>query len=197
MKKHKNFRKPTKLVLLGNAGVGKSSLAFQFVRQAFSDYRDSTIGATFLQKTVILNDCNITFEIWDTAGQERYRSLVPMYYRNAAAAIIVYDATDKETFNKAKTWINDLRIHNINTSIIIALACNKIDLLDDLNTKEAKQYASDNQLLFFETSAKINYNVNEIFQKIAEKIAEQDNDIDLFETIEYKEVKSSICCYKI
>lgn len=84
-----------KLVLLGDSAVGKSSLVLRFVRGQFFEYQESTIGAAFLTQTVALNDTTVKFEIWDTAGQERYHSLAPMYYRGAAAAIVVYDITNR------------------------------------------------------------------------------------------------------
>lgn len=80
-------------VLLGDMGAGKSSLVLRFVKGQFFDYQESTIGAAFLTQTVSVNDVTVKFEIWDTAGQERYHSLAPMYYRGAAAAIIVFDIT--------------------------------------------------------------------------------------------------------
>ena len=84
-----------KLVLLGDSAVGKSSLVLRFVRGQFFEYQESTIGAAFLTQTVALNDTTVKFEIWDTAGQERYHSFAPMYYRGAAAAIVVYDITNR------------------------------------------------------------------------------------------------------
>ena len=84
-----------KLVLLGDSAVGKSSLVLRFVRGQFFEYQESTIGAAFLTQTVALNDTTVKFEIWDTAGQERYHSLAPMYYRGAAAAIVVFDITNR------------------------------------------------------------------------------------------------------
>ena len=84
-----------KLVLLGDSAVGKSSLVLRFVRGQFFEYQESTIGAAFLTQTVALNDATVKFEIWDTAGQERYHSLAPMYYRGAAAAVVVYDITNR------------------------------------------------------------------------------------------------------
>lgn len=84
-----------KLVLLGDSAVGKSCLVVRFVRDEFFEFQEPTIGAAFLTQTVSLDDATVKFEIWDTAGQERYRSLAPMYYRGAAAAIVVYDITKK------------------------------------------------------------------------------------------------------
>ncbi|EXB75132.1 Ras-related protein RABF2b [Morus notabilis] len=85
-----------KLVLLGDVGAGKSSLVLRFVKGQFIEFQESTIGAAFFSQTLAVNDATVKFEIWDTAGQERYHSLAPMYYRGAAAAIIVYDITNQE-----------------------------------------------------------------------------------------------------
>ena len=116
-----------KLVLLGDSAVGKSSLVLRFVRGQFFEYQESTIGAAFLTQTVALNDTTVKFEIWDTAGQERYHSLAPMYYRGAAAAIVVYDITNRDTFQRAKQWVKELQRQG-NPNIVIALAGNKSDL---------------------------------------------------------------------
>ena len=98
-----------KLVLLGDASVGKSCLVVRFCRGEFYEYQEPTIGAAFMTQTVNLKDVNIKFEIWDTAGQERYRSLAPMYYRGAAAAVVVYDITSADSFAGAKRWITELK----------------------------------------------------------------------------------------
>lgn len=97
-----------KLVLLGDMGAGKSSLVLRFVKDQFFDFQESTIGAAFFSRTVGVNDASVKFEIWDTAGQERYHSLAPMYYRGAAAAIVVYDITSTESFERAKKWVEEL-----------------------------------------------------------------------------------------
>ncbi|XP_019150585.1 PREDICTED: ras-related protein RABF2a-like [Ipomoea nil] len=89
-------------VLLGDVGAGKYSLVLHFVKGQFVEFQESTIGAAFFSQTVAINDATVKFEIWDTAGQERYHSLAPMYYRGAAAAIIVYDITNQESFERAK-----------------------------------------------------------------------------------------------
>merc|ERR1712000_309183 len=152
-----------KLVLLGESAVGKSSLVLRFVKGQFLDYRESTIGAAFLTQTVCLNDTTVKFEIWDTAGQERYHSLAPMYYRGAQAAIVVYDITSMDSFERAKSWIKELQRQG-NPNIVIALAGNKVDLAENraVSTEEAKAYADENGNLFMETSAKT-ANVNELF----------------------------------
>ncbi|KAK1280044.1 Ras-related protein RABF2b [Acorus gramineus] len=160
-----------KLVLLGDVGAGKSSLVLRFVKGQFIDFQESTIGAAFFSQTIAVNDATVKFEIWDTAGQERYHSLAPMYYRGAAAAIVVYDITNPISFTRAKKWVQELQGQG-NTNMITALAGNKSDLLDarKVTTEEAQTYAEENNLFFMETSAKSATNVNEIFYEIAKRL---------------------------
>ncbi|KAJ6168320.1 Small GTPase superfamily Rab type [Penicillium chrysogenum] len=165
-----------KLVLLGESAVGKSSLVLRFVKDQFDDYRESTIGAAFLTQTISLDDTTtVKFEIWDTAGQERYKSLAPMYYRNANCAVVVYDITQASSLDKAKSWVKELQ-RQANENIVIALAGNKLDLVTESPDKRAIQeadaeaYAREAGLLFFETSAKSSTNVKELFTAIAKKL---------------------------
>ena len=169
-----------KLVLLGESSVGKSSLVLRFVKGQFHEFQESTIGAAFLTQTVQIDDTTVKFEIWDTAGQERYHSLAPMYYRGAQAAIVVYDLTNKETFQKAQNWIKELQ-RQASPNIVIALAGNKLDLASKraVTYEEAKQYADETSLLFMETSAKTAANVMEIFTSIAKKLPKTDNDLGM------------------
>lgn len=164
-----------KLVLLGESAVGKSSLVLRFVKGQFHEYQESTIGAAFLTQTVCLDDSTVKFEIWDTAGQERYHSLAPMYYRGAQVAIVVYDITALDTFNRAKNWVRELQ-RQASPNIVIALAGNKVDLEDKRMVEEtdAKTYAEENGLLYIETSAKTATNVNELFLAIAKKLPKND-----------------------
>eukprot|EP00123_Amoebidium_parasiticum_P000349 comp10832_c0_seq1/m.5459 comp10832_c0_seq1/g.5459 ORF comp10832_c0_seq1/g.5459 comp10832_c0_seq1/m.5459 type:complete len:203 (-) comp10832_c0_seq1:775-1383(-) len=159
-----------KLVLLGETAVGKSSLVLRFVKGQFNEHQLSTIGAAFLTQTVCLDDTTVKFEIWDTAGQERYHSLAPMYYRGAQAAIVVYDVTNQESFERAKQWVSELQ-RQAAPNIIIALAGNKTDLPSHaVDPDDAMTYAEENGLLFLETSAKTAQNVNELFLAIAKKL---------------------------
>ncbi|XP_019150644.1 PREDICTED: ras-related protein RABF2b-like [Ipomoea nil] len=160
-----------KLVLLGDVGAGKSSLVLRFVKGQFVEFQESTIGAAFFSQTVAVNDATVKFEIWDTAGQERYHSLAPMYYRGAAAAIIVYDITNQESFQRAKKWVQELQAQG-NSNMVMALAGNKSDLVDarKVETEEAQKYAEQNGLFLMETSAKSATNVNSIFYEIAKRL---------------------------
>ncbi|XP_039127905.1 ras-related protein Rab5A-like [Dioscorea cayenensis subsp. rotundata] len=168
-----NKNKNAKLVLLGDVGAGKSSLVLRFVKGQFIEFQESTIGAAFFSQTVSVNDESVKFEIWDTAGQERYHSLAPMYYRGAAAAIIVYDLTNPASFTRAKKWVQELQAQG-NANTIMALAGNKADMLEarKVTEEEAKTYAQENGLFFMETSAKTALNVNDIFYEIAKKLVQ-------------------------
>ena len=117
-----------KLVLLGESAVGKSSIVMRFVNDEFQANKEPTIGAAFLTQKCRLEDRVLRYEIWDTAGQERFHSLAPMYYRNAQAAVVVYDVTKEATLEKAKTWVKELQ-RQASPNIVIALAGNKVDLV--------------------------------------------------------------------
>jgi small GTP-binding protein len=157
-----------KLVLLGDAGVGKSALVLRFVRDQFLEASESTIGAAFLSKSFEIDRQAVRTEIWDTAGQERYRSLAPMYYRGAQAAIVVFDVSSRDSFEGAKRWVRDLQRAS-EASIVIALASNKSDLSERLRkveAAEAQAYADEAGLLFYETSARTAQNVEEVFMQV-------------------------------
>ena len=153
-----------KVVLLGDTGVGKSSLVLRFVNNNFRPYSEATIGASFMSKMIKVDGSLIKFQIWDTAGQEKYHSLAPMYYRNAAAAIIVYDITRKDTFRTLKSWVEELKNRGPQ-DIAICIAGNKCDLEDERSIPQSKaqEYCAQNGFLFVETSAKDDVNVQQIF----------------------------------
>lgn len=161
-----------KLCLLGDAGVGKSSIVHRFVYDAFKPTMESTIGAAFLTKSVTLDSTTYKYQIWDTAGQEKYRALAPMYYRGAAAAIIVYDITVEQTFAAVKTWVRELKQY-AESDIVLAIAGNKCDLEDlrEIQFKDAMDYAEMQRAIFVETSAKTAVNIGAMFVEISKQFA--------------------------
>ena len=160
-----------RLVLLGRTSVGKSSLLSRFVSDKFIENPQTTIGPVFVTRRVKVDGASVNLEIWDTAGEERYESLAPLYYRKAHAAIIVYDITDPDTFQRAKMWVKELKEH-AHPNVVIALTGNKADLASKrmVNYEEAEAYAKENSLLLMDTSAKTAMNVKEIFHAIAETL---------------------------
>jgi small GTP-binding protein len=160
-----------KLVLLGESAVGKSSIALRFVRREFVPNQEATIGAAFLARSVSVPTGNVKLEIWDTAGQERYRSLAPMYYRGAAGALVVFDITSSDSLRKALTWIRELRTSG-DPNIAVVLVGNKCDLdsMRQVPTHEAEAIAAEENVLFFEASAKDGTNIDEIFSSLASRV---------------------------
>lgn len=175
-----------KLVLLGDSSVGKSSIVHRFVKDTFDELRESTIGAAFLSQSIKIRDPStdedvvIKFEIWDTAGQERYKSLAPMYYRNANAALVVYDVTQEDSLQKAQSWVQELKTKVGDENLVIYLVGNKVDLVEGedqandraISIEDASKYANDENLLFQEVSAKTGQNIKDVFQTIGEKLYE-------------------------
>ena len=163
--------KKYKIVLLGEAGVGKSSLVLRLVKDEWTPNQHSTVGASFFRYSTTVDENTVNFDIWDTAGQERYKSLASMYYRGAAAALVVYDITSTESFEKAKYWIRELTSNSPDT--VITLAGNKCDLSDQrrVSREEAKRHADEMGLLFGEASAKEGTKVAALFQDIAKKLS--------------------------
>jgi Ras-related protein Rab-5C len=160
-----------KMVVLGYYSVGKSSLVLKYVKGEFNPDEESTIGASFLTKTIFTRDCSIKLEIWDTAGQERYNSLIPMYYRGAQVALIVYDITSVESFETAKRWVEELKYEKPREFVRV-LVGNKSDLADErkIEYQDGKSYADSQGLLFFECSAKNGDYVADLFSAVAENV---------------------------
>lgn len=160
-----------KICILGDSGVGKSSLVQRFVHNTFTVGNESTIGASFLTKTIVVGEKTIKFNIWDTAGQEKYRALAPMYYRGSQACVIVYDVTSVQSYKSVSVWIRELQSH-APSDVVIALAANKSDLVNRaaVPVKEARALADSIGAVFIETSAKNSMNVNQLFVSMVPKL---------------------------
>ncbi|XP_016302092.1 ras-related protein Rab-41 isoform X1 [Sinocyclocheilus anshuiensis] len=194
-----------KLVFLGEQSVGKTSLITRFMYDSFDNTYQATIGIDFLSKTMYLEDRTIRLQLWDTAGQERFRSLIPSYIRDSAAAVVVYDIANLNSFQQTSKWIDDVRTER-GSDVIIMLVGNKTDLADkrQVSVEAAEKKARDLGVMYIETSAKAGYNVKQLFRRVAaalpgmdstpEKSKEDMIDIKLEKPPELPVTESSCSC---
>ncbi|KAI3925186.1 hypothetical protein MKW92_003224 [Papaver armeniacum] len=163
-----------KLVLLGDGRVGKTSLVLRYVNNIFNDQQQATVQASFLTKRILIQGLPITLSIWDTAGQERFHALGPIYYRDADAALLVYDIMDNDSFIRVRNWVKELQ-QMASKSIIMAIAANKSDLVraKKFNLEEAESYATSIGAKLFMTSAKIGTGIDEVFLDIATRVLQK------------------------
>jgi Ras-related protein Rab-1A len=195
-----------KLLLIGDSGVGKSSILNRFTENYFHENYISTIGVDFKISHMKINDKNIKLQIWDTAGQEKFKTIVSSYYRNSHGIIVVYDITNIDSFNNVKNWLDEIYKYSPN-NIKILLVGNKCDLKygRQVDREVAEDYAFLNNLLFIETSAKNAINIEEIYNKIVKNIYDTNNkideknkkNIDLNNNILFsnKNYKKNTCCF--
>ena len=158
-----------KIIIIGNSGVGKTSITTSAVKNVFINDYKSTIGMEIFSLYLKVNDKPIKLQIWDTCGQEIYRSLIKNFYRNSSLAIIVYSIDKKNSFKDINLWIKEIRV-NSSPDIKIVLIGNKSDLDNDrqVSYEEGKKYLDDDEVLkFFETSAKTGENIKKLFQEIS------------------------------
>jgi len=160
-----------KVVLLGQAGVGKSSVVLRFVTDSYNNDLDPTIGASYLSKIISLDGNRLKLSIWDTAGQERYQSLARMYYSDSSAAILVYDITSRESYEYMKKWHSELKEFGPR-NVVMAIVGNKEDLVEHekVDMDEARNFAHSVGAIYQRTSAKSSAGVNELFEALARKL---------------------------
>ena len=157
--------------MLGDTFTGKTSLALRFAEGHFRDAaRSATVGAFFITKRLSVQGMTCKIQIWDTAGQEQFKKLAPMYYKNAAAAIVCYDVTSPKSFDTLKYWIDELQKNVPAGRLVIAMCATKCDLIPNPDTMQAEQLAQATGAMFMTTSAKSNRNVTLLFEKVAERV---------------------------
>ena len=166
------------VVLLGEGRVGKTSLLHRFVHNTFSDAQTPTLRATYAEKTVRCDDgARVALRVWDTAGQERFHALGPIYYRDADAAVLVYDITDRESFERVKRWVTELkrmttRDENDVVAVALCVCGNKSDLERSraVSNADGEAYAKSVGAEFYSASAKANKCVEAVFVSVANRL---------------------------
>ena len=163
-----NYEEKCQLLLIGDSSVGKTSLLYRYTNNNnYNEKHLATVGIDYFTKDEVINNRTVRVKIWDTAGQERYKSLTYTFFRNAQGIILVFDVSNRDTFENLKFWINSIRTnigsdHNVKIIII----GNKIDLRRQVMKEEAEKYAKEINTEYFETSAKENINVCESIKHI-------------------------------
>ena len=186
-----------KCIVIGDSGVGKSSLTNKATNNIFDDNYNATVGFEFFTFNIKINDTIIKLQIWDTCGQELYRSLITNFYRNSSLALIVYSVTSERSFTNIDTWLQELRTHS-NPDVKMILIGNKIDLIEQrvISKEQGELLAKKNNMnLFIETSAKAGINAQNTFVQMA-YILYQDylkykNNDDLSSDSTYKTVETT------
>ena len=161
-----------KVTTVGEASVGKSCLVNRFTTGRFTELYDITIGVDFATKTISTdykgNKKKVKIQIWDTAGQESFRSITRSYYRNSAVVLLVFDVSNRDSFAKINRWLNEVRNMNTHCNPKVYLVGNKSDIPNrEVLKVVAEEYATENGLLYHETSAKTGEGVKELFDKLS------------------------------
>jgi Ras-related protein Rab-1A len=154
-----------KVIVVGAATVGKTSLIVRFVKGIFNPSYILTIGVNFYVHDINLADKVLRLQIWDTAGQERFGPIRKLYYYGTKGVILVYDKTNVESFEKLEFWLNEIKTHTGDVPII--LVGNKADLEEIITFEQGKQFAQNHQLTFLEASAKTGHHTLQIFNLLA------------------------------
>ena len=179
-----------KYIIIGDAAVGKSNLLLRFAQNDFKAEYQLTIGVEFGAKNIDINNKKLRLQIWDTAGQENYRSITRAYYKNSACALLVYDISNRESFEHISNWIEDCLAQSPK-SVFMVLVGNKSDLSQErkVTYQEGEEMAKNNKIMFFETSAKTGENVDKIFEDSAKEIYNKINE-------GYYDLESDVCGIK-
>ena len=168
-----------KLIVIGDTGVGKTNLLSRFTRNVYDKNTHNTIGVDFLAVDLTINGKNVKAQLWDTAGQEKYKSIATAYYKNAQGAVIVYDITQRETFENIDNWLFDLKGYS-DPDIVIMIVGNKVDLAKQrqVMAEEGEKLAKRKGAYFMEVSGKTNAGkcVNKAFDTILNEVVKKQED---------------------
>lgn len=197
------YERLVKVLLVGNSGVGKSCLLVRFCDNSYESNSISTIGVDFKTKLLSIDNKNICLQVWDTAGQERYHSVTSSYYKGAQGALVVYDITNRDSFDSVDEWVNEISLTNKNVAII--LVGSKCDEESDRKVSREQGEIKSKEIgcPFYEASSKLGVGVDEIFEDLVKIISkkpsmnlstpEKETDIRS-KPIAYQQPESSNCC---
>ena len=164
-----------KIMVLGESKVGKTSLIKRYTKDQFGGVYLTTVGMDFQDKIIEIEDKKVRLQVWDTAGQERFRNVTKSYFQSSHGLLVVYDITDKESFDKIKFWIENIK-NNAPENAKLILVGNKCDLANErkVTIEDGENKARNYNIKFFESSAKDGTNVNELFFYLANEIYQND-----------------------
>ena len=189
-----------KVLLLGDSTVGKTCFLLRYCDKTFQEAHLSTIGLDYRLKSMTLQSGkNIKLQIWDTAGQDRFRAITKNYYKGANGIILIYDVTNRQSYENVKNWITQIR-EEANPNVVIYLAGNKVDVSEEekvVKTEEGKKIAEEFNLPLYETSAKNGVNINRIFEELVEKVDEIYSKLELPKIDQKKKIiygETKRCC---
>ncbi|KAJ3444219.1 rab gtpase [Anaeramoeba flamelloides] len=171
MSKTQNYDYLIKLLMIGDSGVGKSSLLLRFAEDSFTPSFITTIGIDFKIRNVEMDGKKIKIQVWDTAGQERFRTITTAYYRGAMGILLVYDVTNEKSFLNVRNWIKNIETH-ASENVCKMLIANKADLTTErvVDDKRGEELANEYGIPFYATSAKTNMNVDESFLELTKVV---------------------------
>ena len=186
------MEKRVKFIIIGDKTVGKSCIINQFIEKQFVNEYIPTIGSDKIKKEIEIEGKKLKLEIWDTVGQEQYRAVNKIFIKNAQIALIVYDITNRKSFENLNNWYNLIFEINKNSNVIVGVTANKTDLYENqvVDSEEGKNFADEKKISFFETSAKDYESIENVFiqlskiyinkvQKIVEEEIERRNSMSL------------------
>ena len=180
-----------KVIFLGESDVGKASLIAQFTTGNFDPDVVTSLSAQYVSKTVEYDNLQkaIKFDLWDTAGQEKYRALAKIFYKDAKVIILVYDITDRKSFDELKSYWYEMVKQNADPDAIIAIVANKNDLYESQQVKdeEAREFANSIKAIFQSTSSKSDSGIISLFDKIGQKYFNPDYDFSAQDQRELEE----------
>jgi small GTP-binding protein len=160
-----------KVVMLGNSGVGKTSIVLRLSERIFRKMTAPTVGSGTFQQDITTPGGNVHLTIWDTAGEERYKAFAGLYSQGATGGILVFDVSDQESFDDLSDWMRLFR-DNAEQDAVLVIAGNKVDLIENrvVTEEAAKQFATERKIQYFDVSAKTGENVDKLFQALASQV---------------------------